>query len=83
LYYMMSRLDFSNKWIKTCLELSTISVLINGNLKDEFKDRRRLRQRDPMIQFLFLIIVEGLEGLVREAKRKNILKGVKVGRKEV
>jgi len=33
--------------------------------------------------FLFLIVVEGLTGLVREARHKNLLYGIKVGRKGV
>lgn len=32
---------------------------------------------------MFLIVVEGLAGLVWEAKKKNLLQGVKIGRKEI
>jgi len=39
LLYMMTRLDFCNKWIKWirgCLESSTISVLVNGSPTEQF-----------------------------------------------
>jgi len=49
----------------------------------KFKPRRGLRQGDLLALFLFLIVVEGLTGLVREVKGKNILEGVLVGRKGV
>jgi len=70
-------------WIKGCLESATISVLVNGSPTSEFKPSRGLRQGDPLAPFLFLIIAEGLAGLVRQAIKVNLLKGVKVGRKAV
>jgi len=41
-----------------------------------------LRQGDPLAPFLFLVAVEGLAGLVRQGIKKNMLKGLKVGRKD-
>jgi len=82
LYYMLGRLGFNCKWIKwikACLESATISVLVNGSPKKEFKPKRGLRQGDPLASFLFLIVVEGLAGLVREAKRAGLFKRVEVG----
>jgi len=42
-----------------------------------------LRQGDPLAPFLFLVVAEGLAGLVRQAMKANILSGLKIGRKEV
>jgi len=61
------------------MESTTISILVNGSPMEEFKPKRGLRQGDPMTPFLFLIAAEGLSGLVREAKKANLLKGVEVG----
>jgi len=36
-----------------------------------------------MAPFLFLVVAEGLAGLVRQALRANLLSGVKVGNEEV
>jgi len=64
-------------------ELATISVLVNGSPTEEFKLRRGLRQGDPLAPFLFLIVAKGLAGLVGNASRISVLKGVKVGYKDV
>ena len=83
LFYMMGRLGFCEKWIRACLESATVSVLVNGSPTKEFKPSRGLRQGDPMAPFLFLIVAQGLAGLVKEATRKNLLSGIKVGGKKV
>jgi len=57
--------------------------LVNGSPTLEFKPTRGLRQGDPLTPFLFIVVVEGLSGLVRQAIKANMLLGVKVGRKEV
>jgi len=50
---------------------------------EEFRPSRGLRQGDPLAPFLFLIVAEGLAGLVRKAIKENLLRGVKVGRTEI
>jgi len=82
LYYMLGRLGFGStwiKWIKACMELATISVLVNGIPTQEFKPKGGLRQGDPLAHFLFLVVAEGLTGLVREARRASLFKGVEMG----
>jgi len=44
-----------------------VSVLINGSPTSEFYLMRGLRQGDPLAPFLFLIVAEGLTGVVRKA----------------
>jgi len=86
LMYMMGRLGFCSKWIRWirgCLESSTISVLVNGSPTWEFKPQKGLRQRDPLAPFLFLSVTEGLAGAVREVENKGLLQGVKVGQKDL
>ena len=58
-------------------------MLVNGSPTEEFKPSRGLRQGDPMAPFLFLVVVEGLAGLVRQALRTDVLRGIKVGRNNV
>jgi len=73
---MLHRMGFHSKWIKWvkgCLESATVSVLVNGSPAEEFRPSRGLRQGDPLAPFLFLIVVEGLDGLVRNALKENML----------
>ena len=86
IYYMLGRLGFCDKWIdwiKNCLESSSISVLVNGSPTTEFKPLKGLRQGDPLAPFLFLIAVEGLAGVVRQAEEKKLVESIEVGEKQV
>lgn len=73
----MFRMDFSNtrrRWIGVCLKSASVSVLVNGSPTNEFRMSKGLRQGDPMAPFLFLIVAEGLNGLIRSVVDKNIYK---------
>ena len=56
---------------------------MNGSPIKEFKPKRGLRQGDPLTPVLFLIVAKGLAGLIREALRKGLFKGVKIGYNQV
>ncbi|GKV44012.1 hypothetical protein SLEP1_g51241 [Rubroshorea leprosula] len=80
--YMMKRMGFCNtwrNWIRECLRISLVSAFVNGSLTRQFVVSRGLRQRDPLSPFLFLIITEGLNGLISAASQKGLLEGTEVG----
>ncbi|XP_057448644.1 uncharacterized protein LOC130740150 [Lotus japonicus] len=80
---MLQRMNFCNKWvtwIKGSLESNSVSVLVNGSPTQEFKMWKGLRQGDPIAPFLFLIVAEGLNGLLKNAMEFNKFTGFKVGR---
>ena len=86
LYDMLLRMGFHSRWImwiQGCLESTIVSVLVNESPTKEFKPSRGLRQGDPLAPFLFIVVVEGLVGLVRQAVKENLFSGLKIGRKEV
>ncbi len=86
LYDMLQRLGFHNKWItwiRGCMESTTVSVLVNGSPTEEFKPSRGVRQGDPLAPFLFLVITEGLTGIVRQSLKARLLTGLKFGRDEI
>lgn len=68
---MMGRLGFYDtwrRWIRGCVFSGTISlVFINGSSTEEIEYSKGLRQGDPLAPFLFLVAVEGLSGLMRQA----------------
>jgi len=85
LYDMLQRMSFHSKWIswiRGCMESATVSVLVNGSPMEEFKPFRGLRQGDPLAPFLFLVVTEGLVGLVRQVVKARLFSGIKIGRKE-
>ncbi|GLU18032.1 hypothetical protein SLE2022_343540 [Rubroshorea leprosula] len=84
--YMMMRLGFNEtwrKWIMECLRSSSVSVLINGSPTRQFSVSKGIRQGDPLSPFLFLIVAEGLNGLMASAVDKGTYKGVRVGNEGV
>jgi len=86
LYDMLQRLGFHCRWImwiKGCLTSASVSVLVNGSPTEEFYPSRGLRQGDPLAPFLFLVVAEGLAGLVRQAVKVNLYAGLHIGRSEV
>ena len=63
---MIKRSSFEGKWIhwiKGCLTLGTILVLVNSNPTSEFLVQKGLRQGDPLTPFLFTIVSERLCGI--------------------
>jgi hypothetical protein len=55
-----------------------MSILVNGSPTEDFTVGRGLRQGDPLSPFLFLIVAEGLTGLVRRAVDIGRFKGYQV-----
>ncbi|GKV35303.1 hypothetical protein SLEP1_g43600 [Rubroshorea leprosula] len=83
--WMMSRFGFGTKWrrwIKECLSTARVSVLVNGSPTEEFQMGKGLRQGDPLSLFLFLMIGEGLHGLVKKAETVGMPVGGKPRSKE-
>ncbi|GKV39565.1 hypothetical protein SLEP1_g47323 [Rubroshorea leprosula] len=82
--WMMSRFGFGVQWrgwIKECLSTARISVLVNGSPIEEFMMGKGLRQGNPLSPFMFLMIAEGLHGLVKKVETKGLIHGIDVGSK--
>ncbi|GKV22565.1 hypothetical protein SLEP1_g32427 [Rubroshorea leprosula] len=81
--WMMDRMGFGvkwRKWIRECLSTARISILLNGSPTSEFSVSKGLRQGDLLSPFLFLLVGEGLCGLVKKAECEGLLKGLEIGR---
>jgi hypothetical protein len=55
-----------------------MSVLVNGSPTEDFIVGKGLRQGDPLSPFLFLIVAEGLTGLMSKAVESSLFHGYKV-----
>jgi hypothetical protein len=67
---MMIKMGFCEgwqKWMRACIFYSSMSIMVNGSPTDDFKVGRGLRQGDPLYPFLFLIVVEGLAGMMHKS----------------
>jgi hypothetical protein len=68
--YMLGRFGFCDKWkdwIHACVFAGSMSVLVNGSPSEEINIQRGLKQGDPLAPFLFLLVAEGLGGLMKKA----------------
>ena len=54
-------------WIRLCISTAHYSVNLNGELHGFFKASRGIRQGDPLSPYLFVLAMEGLEGLIKQA----------------
>ncbi|XP_042939580.1 uncharacterized protein LOC122274622 [Carya illinoinensis] len=71
---MLSKLGFSDKWRKlvmACVKSVFYSVVVNGTPGDIIWPTRGLRQGDPLSPYLFLLCVEGLSTLLKEAEARG------------
>jgi hypothetical protein len=78
---MMGKIGFVEglrRWIQACVFQSYMSVLVNRSPTEDFGVGKGLRQGDPLPPFLFLIVAEGLTGLMSKAVDKSLFNGYKV-----
>jgi hypothetical protein len=57
-----------------------MSILVNGSPTEEICIKRGLKQGDPLAPLLFLLVAEGLGGLMRKALERGRFQPFKVGR---
>lgn len=60
------------------MESNSISILVNRSPLNEFQPKRGLRQGDPPVPFLFLIVVERLSSLIKQVVERNMFESYKV-----
>jgi hypothetical protein len=84
--YMLDRFGFCSKWkdwIRSCIFAENMSILINGSPSEEISIKRGLKQGDPLAPFLFLLVAEGLGGVMKRAVDLNSFRGFRVGNSDV
>lgn len=82
LEYMMGRFGFSEKWrgwIRECIFSRRCSVLVNGSPTEEVDIQKGLKQGDPLSPFLYLMVAEGLSGLMKKVVNMGKFTGCEIG----
>ncbi|XP_050920100.1 uncharacterized protein LOC127137710 [Lathyrus oleraceus] len=80
--YMLSRFVFNVKWrswIRVCVFFNNVVVLVNCCPTPEISIHSVLKKGDLLAPFLFLLVVEGLSGLISREVDLNLFSGVRVG----
>ena len=65
---IMEKMGFHSTWIgwiMECIQSVTYSILVNGEPKGHIIPSRGIRQGDPLSPYLFLLCLEGLNGLIQ------------------
>ncbi|XP_052117691.1 uncharacterized protein LOC127747630 [Arachis duranensis] len=60
-------------WVKECVTIASMSMLINGSPSKPFKMERGLKQGDPLSHFLFVLVVDVLHKMVGEAEMETLV----------
>ena len=67
---VLGKMGFGGRWcswIKWCLSTISFSVLVNGSPTGFFQGSRGLRQGDPLSPYLFVIVMEAFNCLMKRA----------------
>ena len=68
IYHVLNWFKFPKYWIDlimSCICLSNLSILINGERLDPFSPSRGIRQGNPLSPYIFILCMEYLAELIK------------------
>ena len=81
---IMRKMVFNEKWINlvmVCVKTITYLILVNGEPCGMIHPTRGIRQGDSLSPFLFLLCMERLDGLIKQAERSGEIHGYSLCRR--
>ncbi|XP_026396377.1 uncharacterized protein LOC113291010 [Papaver somniferum] len=64
--------------VQQCINITQLSVMLNGSPCEAFTPTRGIMQGDPLSPYLFILAMEFLSGQLIEAQQDSRIKGIKV-----
>uniref|UniRef100_A0A8I6X233 Reverse transcriptase domain-containing protein n=1 Tax=Hordeum vulgare subsp. vulgare TaxID=112509 RepID=A0A8I6X233_HORVV len=77
----MQKMGFHARWISwimKCVTSVRFSVMLNGELLEQFLPTRGLRQGDPLSPYLFLLVADGLATIFNREVQSGSISPIKV-----
>lgn len=81
--WVLSQMGFPDRWrmwISSCVSSAAASILLNGSPSPPFKLHKGLRQGDPLSPFLFVLVVEALNLLMKKATSLKLWEGLQTSK---
>ena len=75
---IMKKMGFCDAWVNLiygCISTVSYSVLFNREPKSDISPTKGTRQWDPFSPYLFLLCSEGLNRMIQQAARDNVIRG--------
>lgn len=76
LIYVLQHRGFDNRWtdwIRSILSTSKAHILINGIVGEQIQYKRGVRQGDPLSLYLFILVADVLQRLIKQAGNNGII----------
>eukprot|EP00268_Persea_americana_P012098 TRINITY_DN15081_c1_g2_i1.p1 TRINITY_DN15081_c1_g2~~TRINITY_DN15081_c1_g2_i1.p1 ORF type:complete len:104 (-),score=8.03 TRINITY_DN15081_c1_g2_i1:580-891(-) len=67
-----------SQWTKECVSSACFSIIINGSPTGFIQAQRDITQGDPLSPFLFVIVAEALNMMIKAVTFKELISGFKV-----
>ena len=83
---VMIKMDFGWKWISwimRCVCSASMFILVNGSPLKPFKMEKVLKQGDPLLPYLFILISEALVCLLKKDEDLNLIEAVQIGKDHI
>ena len=65
-------------WIMGCLSSANFALLVNGTPSIFFSASRGIRQGCPLSPLLFILVIEGLSLLIKDARSNGLIRGIRI-----